>query len=140
MTQEETKVPNSLEDEISLNYVLSGKFWNRNIIDDAFAYNLALEVMDKNKDKKPHSVEECKERKDLSKWNDTIQAELNSLAKRGVFGSVTCIPNGVSPLAINGYLLENEMRKEKSQDIRHDWLPKDSSKDLELIMKKHTLP
>ena len=44
-----------------------------------------------------------------------------------------------NPLAINGYLLENEMRNEKSQDIRHDWLLKDSPKDLELIMKKHTL-
>ena len=43
-------------------------------------------------------------------------------------------------LAINGYLLENEMRKEKPQDIRHDWLPKDSPKDPKLIMKKHTLP
>ena len=52
MTQVETKVPNSSEDEISLNYVMSGKFWNRDkvIIDDAFAYNLALEVMDKNED------------------------------------------------------------------------------------------
>jgi len=74
-----------------------GKIWNRDkvIIDDAFAYNLALEVMDKNKDQEPHSVEECKGRKDWPKWNDTIQAELNSLAKREVFGPVTCIPNGV---------------------------------------------
>jgi hypothetical protein len=87
MTQEETNVPNSLEDEISLNYVLSGKIWNHDkvIIDDAFTYNLALEVMDTNEDQEPHSVEECKERKDLPKWNDAIQAELNFLAKREVF-------------------------------------------------------
>ena len=100
MTQEETKVPNSSEDEISLNYAMSGKIWNRDkvIIDDAFAYNLALEVMDKNEDQEPHSIEECKERKDWPKWNDAIQAELNSLAKREVFGSVTRIPNGVKPI------------------------------------------
>ena len=29
MTQEETKVHNSSEDDISLNYVMSGKIWNR---------------------------------------------------------------------------------------------------------------
>ena len=66
MTQEETKVPNSWKDEISLNYVMSKKIWNRDkvIIDDAFAYNLALKVMDKNEDQEPHSVEEYKERND----------------------------------------------------------------------------
>ena len=52
ITQEETKVPNFSEDEISLNYVMSGKIWKRDkvIINDIFAYNLALEVMDKNED------------------------------------------------------------------------------------------
>ena len=76
MTQEEKKVPNSSEDEISINYVMSGKIRNRDkvIIDDGFTYNLALEVMDKNEDQEPHSIEECKERKDWPKWNDTIQA------------------------------------------------------------------
>ena len=66
MIQEETKVPNSSEDQISLNYVMSEKIWNRDkvIIDDAFTYNLALEVMDKNEDQEPHSVEEYKERND----------------------------------------------------------------------------
>jgi hypothetical protein len=83
MTQEETKVPNSSEDDISLNYVMSGKIWNceKVIINDTFTYNLALEVMDKNEDQEPHSVEECKQRKDWPKWNNAIQAELNSLAK-----------------------------------------------------------
>jgi len=69
MTQEETKVHNSSEDDISLNYVMSGKIWNRDkvIIDDAFTYNLALEVMHKNEDQEPHSVEEYKERNDWPK-------------------------------------------------------------------------
>ena len=68
------------------------------IIDDALAYNLALEVMDKNEDQEPRSVKECKERKDWSKWSDAILAELNSLTKREVFGIVTHIPNGVKPV------------------------------------------
>ena len=37
------------------------------IIDDAFTYNLALEVMDNNEDQEPHSVEEYKERNDWPK-------------------------------------------------------------------------
>ena len=94
--------------------------------------------MDKNKDQEPHSVEECKERKDWPKWNDAIQAELNFLAKREVFGPITLIPNGVKPVGYKWVFVRK--RNEKSQDIRHNWLPKDSPKDLELIMKKHTLP
>jgi hypothetical protein len=45
-------VPNSSENEISLNYVMTGKNWNcdKIIIDDAFAYNLALEVMNETED------------------------------------------------------------------------------------------
>ena len=45
------------------------------IVDDAFTYNLALEVMDKNEDQEPYSVEECKERK---AWqNGMIQFKQN---------------------------------------------------------------
>ena len=79
---------------------MSEKIWNRDkvIIDYALAYNLALEVIDKNEDQEPHSVKECKERKDWPKWNYAIQAELNSLTKREVFRPVTRIPNGVKPV------------------------------------------
>ena len=119
MIQEETKVPNSSEDEISLNYAMSGKIWNRDkvIIDDAFAYNLALEVMDKNKDQEPHSLEECKERKDWPKWNDAIQAELNSLTKREAFGPVTRIPNGVKPVGYKWVFVRK--RNEKGEIKRY---------------------
>lgn len=77
---EEINVPDSLENEISLNYVISEKIWNHDkvIIDDAFVYNLALEIMDENGDQEPRSAEECKERKDWPKWNNAIQAQLNS--------------------------------------------------------------
>lgn len=91
---EETKVPGFVENEISLNYVMSGKIWNRDkvIIDYYFAYNLALEIMDETKDHEPRSVEECKKRQDWPRWKDAIQAELNSLTKRQVFGPVTRTP------------------------------------------------
>jgi hypothetical protein len=83
---EDTKVSNSLENEISLNYVVSGKFWNcdKVITDDAFAYSLALEIMDENEDHEPRSIEECKKRQDWPKWKDIIQVELDSL-KKGKF-------------------------------------------------------
>ena len=97
---EEEKVPDSSENEISLNYVASRKIWNRDkaIIDDAFAYNLALEIMAENEDHEPRSVEECKQRQDWPKWNNAIQAELDSLIKREVFGPVTRTPDGVKPV------------------------------------------
>jgi hypothetical protein len=41
---------------------MSGKIWNRDkvVTDDAFAYNLALDIMNENEDREPRSVEECK--------------------------------------------------------------------------------
>jgi hypothetical protein len=83
---EDTNVPNSLENEISLNYVVSRKIWNRNKVttDDAFSYSLALEIMDENEDHEPRSIEECKKRQDWPKWKDAIQVELDSL-KKGKF-------------------------------------------------------
>ncbi|GJZ38346.1 hypothetical protein Tco_0584537 [Tanacetum coccineum] len=55
---EEPQVPKNKE--ISINYVMSRKIWNRNEIDfdDTFAYNVALEVMGNDEDQEPKSVPE----------------------------------------------------------------------------------
>nr|GEZ09804.1 hypothetical protein [Tanacetum cinerariifolium] len=82
--QEEPRVPEN--EEISINYVMSRKIWNQNEInvDDTFAYNVALEVMENDEDHEPKSVSECKNRNDWPKWKDEIEAELKSLEKRKV--------------------------------------------------------
>ena len=63
-----------------------------------FAYNVALNIIKGNEDLEPLSVEECRQRCDRPKWQETIQSELNSLAKREVFGPVVQTPCDVKPI------------------------------------------
>ena len=63
------------------------------IVDNVFAYDVALNIMKGNEDLEPLSVEECRQRRDWPKWQEAIQSELNSLAKREVFGPVVQTPS-----------------------------------------------
>ena len=47
----------------------------------------------------------------MAKWNDTIQAELNSLAKQEVFGPITHIPNGVKPVGYKWVFVRKRNKK-----------------------------
>jgi len=98
MVPEEPQVPEN--EEISINYIMSRKVWNRNEIDvdESFSYNVALEIIENNEDQEPKSVDECKQRNDWPKWKDAIKAELDSLNKREVFGPVVHTPEGVRPV------------------------------------------
>ena len=80
--------------EISINYVLSGIQWNKkNVnIDDIFACNVALEIMDINEDHEPTSILECTQLSDWIKWKEAINVNLNSLKKRDVFGPIIRTP------------------------------------------------
>ena len=53
MVPEEPHVPEN--EEISINYIMSRKVWNRDKIDvdDIFAYNIALNVMENEEDQEP---------------------------------------------------------------------------------------
>ena len=98
---EEIQVPETCDNqEISINYVTTGQRWNRNKIDvdDIFAYNVALNIVNDNEDLEPKSVEECRQRDDWQKWKDAIEAELNSLSKHEVFGPIVLTPDGVKPV------------------------------------------
>ena len=61
-------------------------------MDNIFAYNVALEIIEDIEDHEPRSVEECRHRNDWPKWYDAIQSELDSLAKREVFGPIVRTP------------------------------------------------
>ncbi|KAM0987316.1 hypothetical protein ACFXTH_011452 [Malus domestica] len=93
---EETEVHESKE--ISINYACTNELWDRNeiIIDDMFAFAIATEII-LSDDIEPRSVDECKQRQDWPKWKDAIQAELNSLERRSVFGPVVQTPTDVNP-------------------------------------------
>ncbi|KAL4026479.1 hypothetical protein IC575_014910 [Cucumis melo] len=79
---------------------MTGKRWNRInvVVDNIFAYNVAHNIIHENEDYEPKSVDECRNRKDWSKWKEVIQAELNSLTKREVFGPVVYTSKGVKPV------------------------------------------
>ena len=74
-------------EEISINYIISGKRWNRKeiAIDDIFAYAAALDIIEEIEDHEPRSIYACKRRNDWPKWKVAIEAELKLLEKRQVF-------------------------------------------------------
>ena len=51
--------------------------------------------MQDSEDLEPRSITEYRQRNEWPKWQEAIQSELNSLAKREVFGPITQTPNGV---------------------------------------------
>jgi hypothetical protein len=84
--------------EISINYISIGELLDRNkiVVDDIFSFKVVFGITRSNYDIEPQTVEECRRRNDLLIWKEAIQAELNSLAKREVFGPVVQTPEGVS--------------------------------------------
>jgi hypothetical protein len=104
--------------EISINYIMNGKSWNRDKVDinDMFAYNIALDVMN-NEDHEPKSINECRQRNDWPKWKGAIEAELNSLEKRKVFGPVVPIPEGIKPVGYKWVFTRK--RNEKGEIVRY---------------------
>jgi hypothetical protein len=99
--EETSQVPEIHENkEISINYVTSGIQWNRQKVnvDDAFAYHIALDVINDCEDHEPKSIKDCRQSENWPKWKEAIEAELNSLHKRKVFGPVVRTPEGVKPV------------------------------------------
>ncbi|KAM2448764.1 hypothetical protein PS1_018929 [Malus domestica] len=90
--------------EISVHYAVLDEVWNRNkmIVDDAFAYTVASDIM-LSDDIEPCFVDECRCRTDWSNWKQAIQVELNSFGKRKVFGPVALTPPHVKPWATSRF-------------------------------------
>ena len=85
--------------EISMCYDNTYELMNRSSthVDDIFAYSVAHEIIEHD-DIEPRSVAECQNRADWPKWKVAIQAELDSLTKRQVFGPVVLTPPSVKPV------------------------------------------
>ncbi|GKA67326.1 disease resistance CC-NBS-LRR class family protein [Tanacetum coccineum] len=113
---EDDHVPN--EYEISINFVQNGTTWNRNKtrVDEIFAYAIASEIIN-DEITVPKSIGECRQRNDWQKWQDAIQAELDSLEKRQVFGPVTLTPNKVKPVGYKWVFAIK--RNEKNEIVRY---------------------
>ena len=79
---EKAQVPKN--SEISISYVHKGDKWDRNniVINNIFAFQVALDIIRNYEDPKPQNVEECRNRNDWPKWKEAMWVELNSLMKR----------------------------------------------------------
>ena len=86
-------------------------------MDNIFAYNVAHNIIHENEDYEPKSVDECRNRKDWPKWKEAIQAELNSLTKREVFGPVVYTPKGVKPMGFKWVFVRK--RNENNEVTRY---------------------
>ena len=119
------QVPEVLEidnEENAINYTNTRRCWNQveTTIDNAFVYNVALEIMEE--DLEPRSIGECCRRDDWPKWKDTIQSELDSLAKREVFGLIVQTLEGVKPVGYKWIFMRkiNEIQKKDWKELSFD--------------------
>jgi hypothetical protein len=90
---------------------------NKIVVDNIFSFKVAFDITRSNDDIEPQSVEECRRRNDWPMWKEAIQAELNSLAKREVFGPVVQTPEGVSPVGYKWVFVRK--RNEKNEIVRY---------------------
>ncbi|RVW17511.1 Retrovirus-related Pol polyprotein from transposon TNT 1-94 [Vitis vinifera] len=114
---EEAQVPENCE--ISVSYVQTGEKWDRNniVINNIFAFQVASDIIRNDEDPEPRNVEECRHRNDWPKWKEAIQAELNSLTKREVFGPVVQTPEDVKPVGYKWVFVRK--RNENNEIIRY---------------------
>ena len=114
---EEVHVPEN--NEISISYVHRGEKWDRNNFDvnNIFAFQVALDIIQNDDDPEPQNTNECRQRNDWPKWREAMQAELHSLIKRDVFGPVVQTPASIKPVG-NKWVFVRK-RNENNDIIRY---------------------
>ncbi|GJR21466.1 retrovirus-related pol polyprotein from transposon TNT 1-94 [Tanacetum coccineum] len=104
------KEMNDINKEMSINYSQTHILWDRNEIgdiDEIFSYSVASDIMSGDDDPEPKS----------EKWKDVMQAELNSLNKRKVFGPIVTTPRDVKPVGYRWIFVRK--RNEKNEVTRY---------------------
>ena len=68
-------VPVHNNEEISINYIREGRKWDRNTthINDAFSFQVAMDIIRNDEDQEPQNVNECLHRNDWLKWKESNQ-------------------------------------------------------------------
>ncbi|KAJ9541904.1 hypothetical protein OSB04_028410 [Centaurea solstitialis] len=102
-----------------MSFTTSGKIWDRKsiILDNVFAYNIAVEITSLDDEMEPRSIEECKQRNDWKKWKEAIEVELNSLSKREDFGPIGKTHLGIKPVGYKWVFVRK--RKENNEVVRY---------------------
>nr|GEV09637.1 retrovirus-related Pol polyprotein from transposon TNT 1-94 [Tanacetum cinerariifolium] len=111
---------NDMNKEMSINYSQTHILWERNEIgdiDEIFSYSAASDSMGGDDDLEPKSVIDCQSRPDWDKWKDAMQAKLNSLNKRNVFGPIVTTPRDVKPIGCRWIFVQK--RNEKNEVTRY---------------------
>lgn len=87
--------------EIAINYGHTKFLWDKQEnenFDEILSYNVACDIMNGDSEHEPIYVVDCQNRHDWMIWKEAIQAELNSLNKRKVFGPIVLSPEVVKPI------------------------------------------
>ena len=95
-------------------------------INEIFSYTVACEIINEKDDPEPQSVMECQNRHDWIKWKDAMEAELDSLNKRNIFGPIIPTPKTVKPVGYKRVFVrkwneKNEIIRYKSRLIGQDF-------------------
>ena len=108
-----------INEEISINYMNQGEIWDRRhtLVNNAFSFQVAKGIMQNNDDQEPQTINECRNRHDWEKWKEAIQAKLNCLAKREVFGPVVPTPGNVKSVGYRWVFVQK--RNENNEIIRY---------------------
>lgn len=91
-------------------------WWNQNKvnIDNGFVYNIALKMVNDNKDRESKSTKDGKHSENWPKWTYLIEEELNLLYKWFDFGFVVQTIQDVKPIEYNWVFVK---KKNKNGEI-----------------------
>ena len=92
------QIPISRIEEISMSHTGETKDRGDIIIDNIFAFQVAMDIMRNDEYQEPQTMNECRKMKDWPKQKEAIQTELNLLTKREVFGPVVQTPGNIKPV------------------------------------------
>ncbi|GKD44507.1 retrovirus-related pol polyprotein from transposon TNT 1-94 [Tanacetum coccineum] len=75
------------------------------------------DIMSDDDDPEPKFVNDCQSRRDWDKWKDAMQAEINSVNKRKVFGPIVTTPRTMKPAGYRWIFVRK--RNEKNEVTRY---------------------
>ena len=104
-------------EEISMSHTRKTKDHNDIIIDNIFAFQVAMDIMRNYEYQEPQTMNESRKMNDWPKWKEAIQTKLNSLTKRKVFGHVVQTLGNIKPVGYKWVFLKK--RNENDEIIRY---------------------
>ena len=117
LSPEETQIdqiPVSRTEEISMSHMRETKDCSDIIIDNIFAFQVAMDIMRNYEYQEPQAMNECQKMNDWPKWKEAIQTKLNLLAKQEVFGPRVQTPRNIKSVRYKWVFVRKRNEKMKS--------------------------